>query len=395
MVKDINSGWYNSNPDQLTNVNGTLFFRADNDINGIELWKSDGTGTGTIMVRDIYPGWYNSYPDQLTNINGTLFFRAEDGINGGELWKSDGTEAGTIMVKDINPAGHSNPAFLTNVNGILFFEADNGTNGRELWKSDSIPVGTVMMVKDIQPGSLNSNPAYLTNVNGTLFFSAEKAPDGIELWKSDGTEAGTVMVKDIYPGTGSSNPKYLTSMNDSLFFQADDGTNGVELWIYAWNDECQDAPEVNLGKIYYGSNYGATGDDLTSCAFNDYTDLWFYYRPPSAGQYTITASSDEFDTTLAVFNACGGNELTCNDDYFPGTDSQVVLEMVMGKRYYIRVAGFDGQMGHFGLAVTAGACTQWALSDINRDCKVDLQDFALMASEWLVCNMDPPELCWQ
>ena len=38
----------------------------------------------------------------LTNVNGTLFFAADDGTHGNELWKSDGTAAGTVLVKDIN-----------------------------------------------------------------------------------------------------------------------------------------------------------------------------------------------------------------------------------------------------------------------------------------------------
>ncbi len=38
---------------------------------------------------------------QLTNVNDTLYFIADDGINGEELWKNDGTEVGTMMVKDI------------------------------------------------------------------------------------------------------------------------------------------------------------------------------------------------------------------------------------------------------------------------------------------------------
>ena len=33
----------------------------------------------------------------------TLFFQADDGVNGRELWTSDGTAAGTQMVKDIDP----------------------------------------------------------------------------------------------------------------------------------------------------------------------------------------------------------------------------------------------------------------------------------------------------
>ena len=109
-----------SSPWQLTNVDGTLFFSADDGTNGIELWKSDGTSAGTVMIADIRPS-RNSYPENLTNVDGTLFFRATDGTNGFELWKSDGTTAGTLMVADISPFGDSFPVELTNVNSTLFF----------------------------------------------------------------------------------------------------------------------------------------------------------------------------------------------------------------------------------------------------------------------------------
>ena len=46
----------------------------------------------------------------MTAVGDTLFFTADDGVNGNELWKSDGTEAGTVLVKDINPgSGSSSP----------------------------------------------------------------------------------------------------------------------------------------------------------------------------------------------------------------------------------------------------------------------------------------------
>ena len=47
-------------------------------------------------------GLFRSGPNYFTDSNGTLFFIANDNTNGKELWKSDGTEAGTTMVKDIN-----------------------------------------------------------------------------------------------------------------------------------------------------------------------------------------------------------------------------------------------------------------------------------------------------
>jgi ELWxxDGT repeat protein len=401
MLKDIYPGAGSSNSAYLTDVNGTLFFQAADGTNGYELWKSDGILAGTVMVKDIWPGLSGSSPSNLTDVNGTLFFDANDGTNGYELWKSDGTAAGTVMVKDIWPGSTgSNPGYLTDVNGTVFFAANDGNDadgdGAELWKSDGTSAGTVL-VKDIYPGSSGSSPSFLTNVNGILFFQANNSTNGYELWKSDGTTAGTVLVKDIYPGSGSSYPSNLTSINGTLllFFSANDGSNGTELWLYRFNDECQNALGIYSGQTYYCSNYGAEGNDLTSCAYNDFADVWFYFQPQVSGEYTISAGSSEFDTTLAVFNACGGNELACNDDYYQDTNSLVSLNMIKGKRYYIRVAGFNGQQGSFELSVSAGACSALAASDLNGDCVVDMRDFAIMASEWLVCNKTPPELCGQ
>ncbi len=250
LVKDIRPGSYgyfpySSFPEELTAVNGTLFFRANDGIHGIELWKSDGTEAGTLLVKDIRPGSSYGYPvgsnpGQLTKVQGTLFFTANDGVHGTELWKSDGTPEGTVPIKDINAtisgsyANGSFPSYLTAVNGVLFFAADDGVHGVELWKSDGTPEGT-LLVKDINstvdagvPGS--SAPTELTNVNGLLFFVASDGSNGFELWKSDGTPEGTLMVKDIFPGETGANPRQLTNVNGTLFFTATDDVNGFGLW---------------------------------------------------------------------------------------------------------------------------------------------------------------------
>ena len=230
LVKDIYPGATGSYPASLTNVNGTLYFTATDPLNGLELWKSDGTTAGTVLVKDIYPGTEGSKPVYLTNVNNTLYFAARDGLNGKELWKSDGTAAGTVMIKDINPGEEgSKPANLTDVNGVLYFAATNPGSGTELWKSNGTAAGTVL-VKDIYAGSENSDPSCLTNVNGTLYFAATDKANGNELWKSNGTAAGTVLVKDISPGVAHSRPQWLTAVASTLYFTANDPTNGTELW---------------------------------------------------------------------------------------------------------------------------------------------------------------------
>jgi ELWxxDGT repeat protein len=60
----------------------------------------------------------------LTNVNGVLFFHADDGVHGDGLWRSDRTAAGTVMVK-----GNLDPGEFSYVGGTLFFTANGG-----LWK---------------------------------------------------------------------------------------------------------------------------------------------------------------------------------------------------------------------------------------------------------------------
>src|SRR5262245_39825558 len=79
---------------EFTDVKGAAFFVADDGVHGTELWKSNGTAAGTLLVKDISPGSAPSGPHALTNVNGTLFFRAK-----GELWRSNGTPASTTLVK--------------------------------------------------------------------------------------------------------------------------------------------------------------------------------------------------------------------------------------------------------------------------------------------------------
>ena len=136
MVKDINaSGTGVFNP--LHTVGNTIYFRGVDGTNGMELWKSDGTTSGTMMVKDIWSGsnggllWNGSLVGwPYVNISNTLYFAANDGTNGYELWKTDGTASGTVMVKDINSgSGSSFPGSLYALGNTVYFRADDGTNG--------------------------------------------------------------------------------------------------------------------------------------------------------------------------------------------------------------------------------------------------------------------------
>jgi RNA polymerase sigma factor (sigma-70 family) len=239
-----NFGRAGSAPLLLTNVNGTLFFVSRDRARGLELWKSDGTASGTSPIKDINPGGEINPPPVpggmmhvgLFAAGKTLYFVCSDGEHDLHLKKSDGTAAGTVVVKDINTAsafGFSARRCTADVNGTLYFNGFDAAHGQELWRSDGTEAGT-RLVKDVAAGPLFSNPSFLTNVNGTLFFTANDGIHGRELWRSDGTEAGTKMVKDINPGRASGFPDEwmgnLIAVGRTLFFMADDGVHGLELW---------------------------------------------------------------------------------------------------------------------------------------------------------------------
>ena len=89
-------------------------------------------------IKDIRPGAADSAPTSLLNVGGTLFFAANDGTTGVELWKSDGTETGTVLVKEILPGSASpspTPGLFTEFGGALIFRANDGVTGQELWKT--------------------------------------------------------------------------------------------------------------------------------------------------------------------------------------------------------------------------------------------------------------------
>jgi ELWxxDGT repeat protein len=237
LVKDIKPGGGSSSPSDFFIHKGILYFQADDGSSGKELWKTDGTEAGTKLAADIFGGYgyYNSSnPKNFVTFKDSLFFQGTD-TTGTELWKSDGTDSGSFRVKDIFPdtlkknvQNSSNPQNLIVVNGVLYFQAVSKNKGTELWKSDGSTVGT-MLVKDINPDTLNSDPQQFIDLNNTLYFVASNTASGDELWKTNGTEAGTVIVKEINTSGGAS-ITFMTKFNNKLYFSADNGT-GNELWV--------------------------------------------------------------------------------------------------------------------------------------------------------------------
>jgi ELWxxDGT repeat protein len=145
LLIDLASGPTSSYPRQLTVADDTLYFVANDAAHGWELWKVEPGATHATLVRDIQAGSGSALSDELfstssssllTNIDGTLYFSANDGLHGVELWKTDGTAAGTVMVADVAPgAADAHPTEFRMIGQRLFFSAYREPQGRELWSA--------------------------------------------------------------------------------------------------------------------------------------------------------------------------------------------------------------------------------------------------------------------
>ena len=195
---------------------------------------------------------------------------------------------------------------------------------------------------------------------------------------------------------------YLDYLYLRYFIEPEPGYSLGEEEIYSGvcpHDECADAIAVQPDEPYNGTTTGATGTDTSSCSYEDTLDVWHSFTPKFNYEYTISLCGSAFDTTLSVFDECGGTELDCNDDTAPQIcpskwQSQLTISLVKGSTYLIRIAGYNEETGDYILTITGPRCTEYPAMDFNKDCKVDFQDFAVFSHSWLECNLDPPELCW-
>jgi ELWxxDGT repeat protein len=305
------NNFYVGSPQKFIAHQGMLYFWTNDSIHGMELWKSDGTTPGTQMVKDINikPGAGSyTFPQygkgsNEASVNKYLFFEAKDASGIANLWRSDGSDTGTRSLGFFN-----NLQNLIDFNGSLLFMADSngvprlgmsdgsikgtyllpppalignqyssiiqtgrvkgnilyaiGTderNGMELWhleKGKPAPE----IIKDIWPGSANGFNYFgfakydSFNITGNiLYFAAEDGVHGRELWRSDNTGAGTYMVADLVPGIRSSSPDCFATLGNDLYFIAQNDTGMSQLWKYNTKAGVHQPQIQNPFKIYYAN----------------------------------------------------------------------------------------------------------------------------------------------
>jgi ELWxxDGT repeat protein len=255
-VKDINVGPDSSAvPGKMVNIGGLLYFAANDGVNGVQLWRTDGTG-----------------------IDGSLNDKAEDGTE--RLTNSPFTSISNLTVANI---GGTN---------VIFFAGRTADAGTELWRWDA--VNGASLVKDISPGSTSSDVGVNTGIvalNNRIFFGVAEREEGasdeepgiLNLWTSDGTEAGTQRVEISGFSLFGTVPENLTVVGDKLYLTAFDDSAQQRLFMI----------DVSGGNVNVTQVAGQ--NDLNAGTINNLTNV--------NGRLYFTASG------AAVGGSDRGNEL--------------------------------------------------------------------------------------
>lgn len=316
MVKDIYAGSGSADPSWIVMLDplggtrvptgdvSTCIFVAEDGVLGRELWKSDGTSSGTSLVLDINPGAASSHPSHLTFFDMFVYFSADDGEYGYELWRTDGTPSGTTMVFDLckgycsGAPGFFSASFIAPLLAPqperLFFTANPGVEGRELWTVDSTPntAGVTVAVHrafedtttDIdldETRHLLDYPVRLQQYRGSLYWSGNEGLDPDTKRPRGGTYGGpsrngtwsAIVVNDVDMGPNQHMTVHVSAgkgtlslaRTDGLVFFTGSGTNDPEMSFQGTLND------VNLAFewLTYDTVLNENGPDAITIVVND------------------------------------------------------------------------------------------------------------------------------
>jgi ELWxxDGT repeat protein len=158
-----------ANPRHFVNLNNVLLFVGGDGVSP-GLWRSNGTAAGTYRIRSniLIPGYASQITGIGTIVNGDFWFRAEEGLNGVEIWKTSGSLFGTSMLQEIMPGiGSSNAMGFVKAVNKVFISVNSADYGIELWAAN-VPF------KFIPFFTMPKLEGHLRESNGVLGWNVEQ-----------------------------------------------------------------------------------------------------------------------------------------------------------------------------------------------------------------------------
>ncbi len=330
----------------------------------MELWSTDGTSAGTLRSGDINHGVNSSNPSQLFNLNGTLYFAADSGT-GAELWQlrptitfsgntlnvNTGPEDNVVVINFTSPTAYTiivdsvSQTFDTTLLNTIIVD----TGGA----SDSL---TVNLSSLADTATLNGTSGSFTSSNYAISYA------NVETTVLNGGASDQVTYNDpgvvntayllpaygILQGTGFTNQAIAfgnhtvnaAGNDDNLFIYGD---TGVQAYVATPTQARMPVgSQVLLGnnfkRVYaYGMGGNDTATYSGSAADETMTALAFYtfVNTASTVQYfdsfkTLTVAGNGGLDIAVMYDSAGVDTFTASDTSFRYTRSGVFNNIANG-----------------------------------------------------------------
>ncbi len=411
------------------------------DPNGVEQWTARHNGPGnnhdhaTAIALDSPGNVYvtgQSYGSGSGEDFGTIKYDA----NGTELWfaryngPGDGTDSANSIAVDssgnVYVAGSSRGVGTSSDYVTIKYD----TSGTEQWVSRYDGPGN--SVDGILAMTLDSTGnIFVTGMNkgsGTFDDCAtiKYDPNGIEQWvsrydgpasSSDYSKAIAVdSVGNVYVAGGSYTGvhyNYVTIKYDA---------SGTEQWVASYDGPANGSDTANFiavdssGNVYVAGDSAGVGTDMDYATIKydtNGTELWVsrYDGPENSWEYLygmtfdssgnvyVTGGSDggsTGDDCATVKYDTDGNEVWVARYNGPGDSGDWIEDIVVdsgGNVYVVGESDSGGNADYITMKYAQISCTSFPVMDFTKNCKVDLEDFALFALGWLECNLEPQSEC--
>ncbi len=339
--------------------------------------------------------------------------------NGSQLWAVCNSEPGGDRIA-LDAAGN----IYTTHSGISKYDP----NGNLLWSvpdHNIIPDSATLLALDNSgnacvAGKCDSNYATIKyDTNGSRLWMAIYNGTGNSLdtphaLAVDGT--GNVYVTGESPGDGTG-LDYATIKYDP---------NGNQLWVarYDCNDlgmpgdnYGRDVTVDNLGNVYVTGGesvhpdgyatvkYDSNGNQLWVAKYNNMANSYnsvLKITLDSNGNIYATGKSEGLGThsdyAIVKYDS-NGNQLWVTTYNGSGNDTDEPKDLAVDNAGNVYVTGSSTGSGtgtdYATIKYTQhGVCLGQIQGDLNGDCKVDFEDFAVFTSNWLNCNYALSEDCW-
>ncbi|HVX27022.1 MAG TPA: T9SS type A sorting domain-containing protein [Parafilimonas sp.] len=274
----------------------------DINSNGHQNRLSDGTYIGS--ESSTMNSSLNYASTRMYKVGSFALFFANDGNNKKRgLWKSDGTGKGTVFVSDMNfdSSWGMDIASSYTDGRLLYFlvykvtmeGADYKSTFLGLWRSDGTSTGTFPIFagdkKDVNAGTFSyPSPDSTKNIGNTYFFSgAQQEGDSVisYIYKTDGTISGTQPYFELWATLDSIEDPFsvaasnIVTLNGSVYFEHYDELHGREIWVGDGVQQPRMYTDFTPGtySTYVQDWVNVNNQYILALTFNDSTYYGTYY----------------------------------------------------------------------------------------------------------------------